>query len=165
MNLSLEKIMTDATDKDAVKRAKKIQQATKSAAEIEAISELDESVEMAGMSAAVIGHAIVSLTAIVALWMQRIRTPDKKKDISTLSYLKDYIKLQFEKGKVKREVKNIDKVDLMNVVKKHSAKLGALIRNYLKEPNDNDLEGMAKYFLKMSKEDRHEALKLVKGEN
>jgi hypothetical protein len=88
----------------------------------------------------------------------------KKDDVTATAYLKDAIKTFFQKGDLRKHMKNVDKETLTQMTKKHR-KLADSMRTYIKKPNDYDLYEMAGYLQRMSKEDREEAMNMIKGKS
>ena len=158
MNLNLDQIVN--IDKKALERQKKIvarHDYTNPKKPVEPVnSSISE--EVVG---APLGLPIAALIDYVDRWLSESALR-RRDDVTTMAYLNERIKTFFEEESLKKHVKGLDKVALMKIAERHQ-KLGKLIRSYLGEQTEDTLESMSKYFLKMSKEDRKETVKIIGG--
>jgi hypothetical protein len=162
MNLSLDQIVNGAIDKKALERQRKIiarHDYTNPKKVVEPINS-NISEELVG---APVGLPIAALIDYVNKWVSESALR-KKDDVTTMAYLKERIQTFFEEETLKKYIKELDKVAIMRIAEKHQ-KLGSSIKSYIKEQNEDALEGMVKYFLKMTKEERRETMKLIRGES
>jgi hypothetical protein len=159
MNLNLDQIVNGAIDKRALAEQKKIIARHDYTNPKKVADPIGPSIseDLVGVP---VGVPIAALIDYVNGWFSESALR-RKDDVTTIAYLKERIQTFFEEESLKR-VKDLDKVAIMKITERHQ-KLGSLIKAYINEQTEDTLEAMAKYFLKMKKEDRKETMKIISG--